>query len=249
MSRFTGRVAIVTSAGEGLGLGIAQRLGSEGARVTVVEVNPDTAEEAVRILSNQETEAGLVLGDVGDEETAFQAAESTIQRWGRIDILVNNAGISGPVAPAWKQTLEAMDLVYRTNLRGVFSFCSHVVPHMLQKDYGRIINVSSAAAKEGFPLAAPYSATKAAVIGLTKSIAWELAGTGIRVNCVTPGIVMTNILNTLTREQIQTIVEKSPMGRAGEIGEVAAMVAWLASEECSYSNGAVFDVSGGRMSY
>ena len=145
--------------------------------------------------------------------------------------------------------IDEMDRVYRTNLRGVYSFCHTVIPHMLERDYGRIVNIASIAGKEGNPRMVPYSATKAAVIGLTKSVGKELARTGVRVNCVTPAVVQTRILEEFTPEQVQYMVERIPMGRTGEINEIAALVAWLASPECSFSTGAVFDISGGRATY
>ncbi len=249
MSRFEGQVAIVTGAAEGLGFGIAQRLGGEGARVTVVDVNSDLARQASDALAREGVSSEVVSGDVADEETARRATARSVARWGRIDILVNNAGIGSPVARSWEMPVEEMDRIYRTNLRGVFSFCHHVIPHMLERDYGRIVNVSSASGKEGVAGAVPYAATKAGVISLTKSIGLELAKTGIRVNCVTPGAVMTRLLERLTKERIDGMVSRIPMGRTGTVSEVAALVAWLASEECSYSTGAVFDVSGGRTTY
>lgn len=249
MSRFEGQVAIVTGAAEGLGFGIAQRLGGEGARVTVVDVNSDRAHQASDALARDGVSSEVVSGDVADEETARRATARSVARWGRIDILVNNAGIGSPVARSWEMPVEEMDRIYRTNLRGVFSFCHHVIPHMLERDYGRIVNVSSASGKEGVAGAVPYAATKAGVISLTKSIGLELAKTGIRVNCVTPGAVMTRLLERLTKERIDGMISRIPMGRTGTVSEVAALVAWLASEECSYSTGAVFDVSGGRTTY
>ena len=249
MSRFEGQVAIVTGAAEGLGFGIAQRLGGEGARVTVVDVNPDLAHRASDALARDGVSSEVVAGDVGDEETARRAVAKSIARWGRIDILVNNAGIGSPVARSWEMPVAEMDRIYRTNLRGVFSFCHHVIPQMLERDYGRIVSVSSASGKEGVAGAVPYAATKAAVISLTKSIGLELAKTGIRVNCVTPGAVMTRLLERLTKERIDGMISRIPMGRTGTVSEVAALVAWLASEECSYSTGAVFDISGGRTTY
>ena len=249
MPRFEGRVAIVTGAAEGLGFGIAQRLGGEGARVTVVDVNSGLARQASDALARDGVSSEVVTGDVGDEGTARRAAARSMARWGRIDILVNNAGIGSPVARSWEMPVQEMDRIYRTNLRGVFSFCHHVVPHMLERDYGRIVNVSSASGKEGVAGAVPYAATKAGVISLTKSVGLELAQTGIRVNCVTPGAFMTRLLERLTKERIDGMVSRIPMGRTGTVSEVAALVAWLASEECSYSTGAVFDVSGGRTTY
>ncbi len=249
MSRFECQVAIVTGAAEGLGFGIAQRLGGEGARVTVVDVNSDLAHQASDALAREGVSSEVVSGDVADEETARRATARSVARWGRIDILVNNAGIGSPVARSWEMPVEEMDRIYRTNLRGVFSFCHHVIPHMLERDYGRIVNVSSASGKEGVAGAVPYAATKAGVISLTKSIGLELAQTGIRVNCVTPGAVMTRLLERLTKERIAGMVSRIPMGRTGTVSEVAALVAWLASEECSYSTGATFDVSGGRTTY
>ncbi len=249
MSRFEGRVAVVTGAAEGLGFGIAQRLGSEGARIAVVDVNSDLAGRASDELARQGVSSEVVIGDVGDEETARRAVGRTLDRWDRIDILVNNAGIGSPVAGTWEMPVEEMDRIYRTNLRGVFSFCHHVIPHMMERDYGRIVNVSSASGKEGVAGAAPYAATKAGVISLTKSMGLELATTGIRVNCVTPGAVMTRLLERVTKERLAGMIARIPMGRTGTVAEVAALVAWLASEECSYSTGAVFDVSGGRTTY
>ena len=249
MSRFEDQTAIVTGAAEGLGYGIAERLGSEGARVVIVDMNGEAAEQASKSLGERGIAAEVVVGDVGDEDTARRAARIAADRWGRIDILVNNAGIAGHSANVWELSVEEMDRVYRTNLRGVFSFCHHVIPYMLERDYGRIVNIASIAGKEGNPKAVPYSATKAGVIGLTKSIGKELARAGVRVNCVTPAVVRTRILEQLTQEHIDYMISKIPMGRTGEVSEVAALVAWLSSRECSFSTGAVFDISGGRATY
>jgi 3-oxoacyl-[acyl-carrier protein] reductase len=249
MGRFEDQVAIVTGSGEGLGFGIATRLGSEGAKILIVDMNPDMAAQASETLAEQGITSEIVLGDVGDEDTAAKAAQKAIDTWGRIDILVNNAGIAGHSANVWELSVEEMDRVYRTNLRGVFAFCHHVIPHMIERDYGRIVNIASIAGKEGNPKAVPYSATKAGVIGLTKSVGKELATTGIRVNCITPAVVRTRILEQLTQEHIDYMISKIPIGRTGEISEVASLVAWLASEECSFSTGAVFDISGGRATY
>ena len=249
MSRFEDQTAIVTGAAEGLGYGIAERLGSEGARVVIVDMNGEAAEQASKSLGERGIAAEVVIGDVGDEDTARRAARIAADRWGRIDILVNNAGIAGHSANVWELSVEEMDRVYRTNLRGVFSFCHHVIPYMLERDYGRIVNIASIAGKEGNPKAVPYSATKAGVIGLTKSIGKELARAGVRVNCVTPAVVRTRILEQLTQEHIDYMISKIPMGRTGEVSEVAALVAWLSSGECSFSTGAVFDISGGRATY
>jgi 3-oxoacyl-[acyl-carrier protein] reductase len=249
MAALDEQVAIVTGAATGIGYGIARRLGADGARLVMVDVDGSMGEQSASELAARGVDCRLEVGDVAEPETAQRAAKQAIDAWGRIDILVNNAGIGGANGNIWELPIDEMDRVYRTNLRGVYSFCHTVIPRMLERDYGRIVNIASIAGKEGNPRMVPYSATKAAVIGLTKSVGKELARTGVRVNCVTPAVVQTRILEEFTPEQVQYMVDRIPMGRTGEIDEIAALVAWLASPECSFSTGAVFDISGGRATY
>ena len=249
MARIDGQVAIVTGAATGIGYGIAERLGSNGARIVMVDIDGSLGEQSSVELAARGVDVRLEVGDVAEPELAERAVKRAIDTWGRLDILVNNAGIGGITGDIWDLPVEEMDRVYRTNLRGVFVFCHAAIPHMLKRDYGRIVNIASIAGKEGNPRMVPYSATKAAVIGLTKSVGKELARTGITVNCVTPAVVQTRILDEFTPEQVQYMVERIPMGRTGEIEEIASLVAWLASPECSFSTGAVFDISGGRATY
>ena len=249
MGRFQDKVAVVTGAATGIGLGIALRLGKEGARILVVDVDRTIGEQAIGELAKWEVDARLEVGDVGDENLAHSVAEQAITTWGQIDVLINNAGIAGETADIWATSPNEMERVYRCNLRGPFLLCRSIIPHMLKRNFGRIVNIASIAGKEGNPRMVPYSATKAAVIGLTKSVGKELAMTGIRVNCVTPAVVRTRILDQIAPKQVDYMIERIPMKRTGSIEEIAALATWLASEECSFSTGGVFDISGGRATY
>jgi 3-oxoacyl-[acyl-carrier protein] reductase len=249
MKNLDGKVAIVTGAATGIGYGISKRLANDGANLVMVDLDASMMEQSASEIAARTQEVEISIGDVSDPKTAQEAVNKAITKWGKIDILINNAGIGGVNGNIWELDVEEMDRVYRTNLRGVFSFCHEVIPHMLEKDYGRIVNIASIAGKEGNPRMVPYSSTKAAVIGLTKSIGKELAGTGVLANCVTPAVVQTRILEEFTPEQVQYMVDRIPIGRTGEISEIAALVAWLSSNECSFSTGAVFDISGGRATY
>jgi len=249
MQLLQGQVAIVTGGARGIGLGIVKNLGSKGARIVVTDKDEHQAVRAVEELASNGREILLAVGDVANESDVERVVNETIERWGRIDVLVNNAGIVGRTACLWELAVDDLDRAYYTNLRGVFLYCQKVIPHMQARSYGRIVNIASIAGKEGNPRMVPYSATKAAVIALTKSLGKELATSGILVNCVTPAVVRTRILEQTTPEQIRYMVERIPMGRMGEIEEVANLVGWLASPECSFSTGAVFDISGGRATY
>ena len=249
MTRFAGKVAIITGSGTGIGFAIALKLGKEGARIMIVDHDKKSAQDASTKLNSLGIESLLQVGDVGDYSTAKEAGETAVNKWGQIDILVNNAGIAGGVGSIWELPVEEMDKVYRTNLRGVYLFCNQIVPYMLNRNYGRIVNVASIAGKEGNPRMVPYSASKAAVIGLTKSVGKELATTGITVNCITPAVIRTRMVENLTPKQVEYMVERIPMGRTGDPEEIASLVTWLSSEECSFSTGAVFDISGGRATY
>ena len=249
MNNLNEQVAIVTGGATGIGYGIAKRLGEDGAKIIVVDNDQKLTEQSVSELDSRGVESDFILGDVSKEKTAAQALAMAIKLWGRVDILVNNAGIGGRNGTIWELDVNELDRVYQTNLRGVFSFCHEVIPHMMERKYGRVVNIASVAGKEGNPRMVPYSATKAAVIGLTKAVGKELAGTNVLVNCVTPAVVQTKLLEEFTPEQIKYMVDKIPLGRTGEIHEIAALVSWLASSECSFSTGAAFDISGGRSTY
>jgi len=243
---FKGRVAIVTGGAMGIGLAIAQRLVASGGRVSLWDRN-DASLETARSALGAGTDARNV--DVANADAVEAAAKATAASLGRIDALVCSAGITGPNTTTWEYPVEAWRQVMEVNVNGVFLCNRAVVPLMLKAGYGRIVNIASVAGKEGNPNAAAYSASKAAVIGLTKSLGKELARSGICVNCVTPAAVKTAIFDQMTQAHNDFMLSKIPMGRFGAVEEIAALVAWLCTEDCSFSTGAVFDLSGGRATY
>ena len=239
---FRGRTAVVTGGAAGIGFAVAQRLAASGATVAVWD-----RDEAA--LATAPTGMRRYAVDVADADAVARAAEATVRDLARIDVLVCSAGITGPNVPTWEYPVDRWRQVIDVNLNGVFHCNRAVVPVMLENDYGRIVNIASVAGKEGNPNASAYSTSKAAVIGLTKSLGKELAATRVRVNCVTPAAVRTAIFEQMTQQHIDFMLSKIPMGRFGTVDEVAALICWLASEECSFSTGAVFDISGGRATY
>jgi 3-oxoacyl-[acyl-carrier protein] reductase len=240
-----GRYAVVTGGAQGIGYAVAKRLTESGAKVALWDRDESLAREASTTL----TGSIVVHAEQSDPDSVAAAAAQTLKMFGRIDILVNNAGISGPVMPTVDYPIDQWKQIIDIDLNGVFYCCKAVVPSMVANGYGRIVNVASIAGKEGNPNAAHYSASKAAVIALTKSLGKELATSNIIVNAVTPAVIETDILKQLTQQHIDYMLSKIPMGRFGLVEEIAAMVAWLASEECSFTTGAVFDLSGGRAVY
>ena len=243
---FQGRHAVITGGATGLGYAIAARLIASGGSVTLWDRDLAAVQRAATVLG---AKAQAVQVDVSRHPEVQAAVQSTLQHTARIDALVNSAGITGPNTRVWDYPVDAWRDVMDVNLNGLFYCCREVVPLMQASGYGRIVNIASVAGKDGNPNASAYSASKAAVIALTKSLGKELADTGVRVNCVTPAAVKTAIFEQMSEQHIQFMLSKIPMGRFGTPEEVAALVGWLCTEECSFSTGAVFDLSGGRSTY
>ena len=244
----TNRVAVVTGAARGIGYSITQRLLESGAAVSMWDMDAAPLRAAGQALASL-GKAAVEQVDVTDENAVNRATQSTVQRFGRIDILVNNAGIGGPIVQTWEYDLATFRKVFDVNVVGVFLGCKAVIPLMRKQNYGRIVNIASIAGKNGTPNFSAYGASKAAVIALTKALGRELADTEILVNAVCPSVAETEILNTFTPDKIKWMVEQVPKGRFVQPAEIAAMVAWLSSEECSFSTGQLFDISGGRSVY
>ena len=243
--RFAGRTAIITGGASGLGRAVARRFVAEGGKVALWDVNADWLAEA-------RAEVGathIASVDVSDAAAVAAAAGETAAALGRVDVLVCSAGITGATAPVHEYPLDSWERVVAINLNGLFYCCRAVVPHMLANGYGRIVNVASVAGKEGNPNASAYSASKAGVIGFTKSLGKELAGKGIIANALTPATFESPILDQLPASQVDYMRSKIPMGRLGEAEESAAMILFMASEECSFTTASTFDTSGGRTTY
>jgi 3-oxoacyl-[acyl-carrier protein] reductase len=241
-----GRTTIVTGGAAGIGFAIAQRLVQSGGHVCVWDRDEKTIEASAKALGALTSTAKV---DVSQEASVAAALAETLKRYPKIDALVCSAGITGPNTTVADYPLADWKQVLDINLTGVFLCNRALIPHMTKNDYGRIVNIASIAGKEGNPNASAYSASKAGVISLTKSLGKELAKTGIRVNCVTPAAVKTGMFDQMTQAHIDFMLSKIPMGRFGEVQEIAALVAWLCTEDCSFSTGAVFDLSGGRAVY
>ena len=243
-----GRMAIVTGAARGIGHATAQKCLASGATVALWDIDAAALDKAVSSLKQSDRIHAAVV-DVTDEASIAAAVDALIRDVGRIDILVNNAGITGGNAPLWQLAPEVWRRVVEVNLVAPYLVCRAVVPHMIAAGYGRIVNIASIAGKDGNPNASHYSASKAGLIGLTKSLGKELATTGVLVNCIAPAAAKTELFGQMKQEHIDYMLSKIPMNRFVTVDEIAAMVAWLASEECSFSTGAVFDISGGRAVY
>jgi 2-dehydro-3-deoxy-L-rhamnonate dehydrogenase (NAD+) len=246
MFDLTGQTAIVTGAATGIGEAIAARLNRAGARVVVADMN---LRDANVVAGQLEHDSFAVYVDVTKPETITAAVEQVLARCGSLEVLVNNAGIAGPAGPIWEQSEEAWMRAIAVNLSSVFFFCRAVLPHMRARGYGRIVNIASIAGKEGNAGMVPYSTTKAGVIGLTKAVGKEVATEGICVNAVSPAVVRTKILEQLTDEQIRYMTDKIPMRRTGAPEEIAAVVHFLSSRDCSFVTAQCYDASGGRATY
>jgi 3-oxoacyl-[acyl-carrier protein] reductase len=243
-----GRHAVITGGAQGIGFAIVSRLLASGASVSIWDRDEQVIAEALAKLG-AEASVSAVTADIADAASVAAATESTIVKHGKIDILVANAGIAGPNHTTWDYPIDAWKQVIDINLTGVFLCCRAVVPHMLRQGYGRIVNIASIAGKEGNPNASAYSASKAGVIALTKSLGKETANKNIAVNCITPAAARTRIFDQMTQQHIDFMLSKIPRGRFLEVDEASAMVAWLVSEDNSFTTGAVFDISGGRATY
>jgi 2-dehydro-3-deoxy-L-rhamnonate dehydrogenase (NAD+) len=243
--RFSGRTAIITGGASGLGLLTGKRIVAEGGRVSLWDLNAPALDEAGKILGDVHT----VPVNVGSHEDVIAAAGQSKGALGKIDILINCAGITGATAPVQDFPIDSWLQVMNVNLNGTFYCCREIAPLMVAQGYGRIVNIASVAGKEGNPNASAYSASKAGVIGLTKSLGKELATSGVLVNCVTPATFESPILSQLPQSQVDYMRSRIPMGRLGDAAECAALVCWLASAECSFSTAATFDISGGRTTY
>jgi 2-dehydro-3-deoxy-L-rhamnonate dehydrogenase (NAD+) len=242
------RTAIVTGGARGIGFAIAKRMLASGAAVLLWDIDADALGKAAAALKSAGRISTAIV-DVTDEAAIARDVDACLRDLGKIDILVNNAGITGGNAPLWELEPAVWRRVIEVNLIAPYLVCRAVVPQMVAAGYGRIVNIASIAGKDGNPNASHYSASKAGLIGLTKSLAKELAATGVLVNCVTPAAAKTELFAQMTQAHIDYMLSKIPMNRFVEVDELAAMVAWLASQDCSFSTGAVFDISGGRAVY
>ena len=243
-----GRNAVVTGGAQGIGRAIVERFLDSGAVVAIWDLDSALAKKTAAELGNR-GKVAVVAADVTDYTAVERAREQTRQALGRIDILVNNAGVAGQNTTTWTYPIEEWRRVLSINLDGQFHCCKAIVPGMIAQNYGRIVNIASIAGKEGNPNAVAYSASKAAVIALTKSLAKETAGKDISVNCITPAAAKTAIFDQMTQEHIDFMLSKIPRGRFVKVEEIAALAAFCASEDCSFTTGAVFDISGGRATY